>query len=140
MTRLLPEPDRDPKLAQALRRLDREDFPRSEAALVQRIMLGAGPVLGARRQPERAWWEQVAGWSGFAMPAAVGLGIAAAAVLYSERGAINPAWSSDSLTVTETMLSAATLPRGEVPVEDQLLAPVSDEWLISGAMTASGSK
>ena len=136
---LMSDPERDPLLGDALRRLDGAPSPHQEQVLVRRIADAAGPMLSERRNPPRPWWEQVADWSRVAMPAAVGLGLTAAAILASEWGAISPSWSSGDVTVSETVLSAATLPAGEVTVEDQLLAPVSDEWLLSGAFASAAS-
>jgi hypothetical protein len=137
MNWLMSDPERDPRLGEALRRLDGVPSPLREQTLVQRIVTAARPTLGEFRNPPRPWWEQVADWSRVAMPAAVALGLMAAAILASEWGAISPSWSSGDVTVSETVLSAATLPAGEVTVEDQLLAPVSDEWLLSGAFASA---
>lgn len=136
---LMRDPERDPRLAEALRRLESRPSADRERALVERIVTAGRPVLGQLRNPPRSWWEQVAGWSRFAMPATVALGLVAAALLSSEWGAISPSWSGNSVTVSETVLSAATLPAGEVKVEDQLLAPVSDEWLLNGAFASASS-
>lgn len=135
----LDEPDRDPRLKDALARRESGPDPLRERQLVERIMREARPELSRRRTPARSWWDQVAGWSRFAVPAAAGVGLVAALVLVSERGQINPTWTSDSVTVSETVLSAATLPAGELQVEDQVVAPVSDEWLISGAFASAAS-
>ncbi|MFN8651657.1 MAG: hypothetical protein U0133_07125 [Gemmatimonadales bacterium] len=135
----LNEPERDPRLKDALARREPAPDPLGERQLVDRIMRDARPVLAARRAPARSWWDQVAAWSRFAVPAAAGVGLVAALVLASEYGTISPEWASDSVTVSETVLSAATLPAGEVQVEDQLVAPVSDEWLISGAFASAAS-
>jgi hypothetical protein len=133
MTRLFQDPERDPRLAESLRRLDPAPVAADEAALVRRIMAAAQPALGELRHPARPWWEWLAGWSRLAVPAGVAVSLAAGGVLLTERGSIRSWWSEDSVTVSETVLSAATLPAGEVRVSDQLLAAPSDELLLNGA-------
>jgi hypothetical protein len=133
MTRLWREPERDPELGEALRRLELGRSAADEAALRRRIMLAAQPALARLQNPPRPWWEWMAGWSHLVIPAGVAVSLAAGAVLLTEPGSISPAWSEgDSVTISETMLSAATLPAGEV-VADQLLAPATDDWLLRGA-------
>lgn len=134
MSRLLPDPERDPGVGEALRRLERARTW-DEDELSQRIVLAARDQLARLRTPARPWWEWTAGWARVAIPLGVAASIAAAGILVSERGSIDPAWSdADSLTVSGAMLSAATLPAGEAQVTDQLLVPASEEWLLSGAL------
>ncbi len=135
----LDEPERDPRLREALARREPAPDPLRERQLVDRIMRDARPALSARRNPARSWWDQVAAWSRFAVPAAAGVALVAALALVSERARISPAWASDSVTVSETVLSAATLAGGDAQVQDQVVAPVSDEWLINGAFASAAS-
>ncbi len=133
MTRLIPDPEPDPRLAGELRRLERNPSVADEQNLIRRIMTAANPVLGQLRNPPRPWWEWMAGWAQMAIPAGVALSLAAGGVLLTERGSINAAWNEDSMTVSETVLSAVTLPAGEARVSEQLLAAPSDELLLNGA-------
>lgn len=133
MAPFLSDPDRDPRIGASLRRLDCPPSASAEEALVRRIMTASQPALGQLRNPARPWWEWMAGLSQMAIPAGMALSLAAGGVLLSERGSISPSWSDDSLTVSETVLSAATLPAGEIQVSDQVLAAPSDELLLNGA-------
>lgn len=133
MTRLWREPERDPEIGEALRRLELGRPAADEAALLRRIVRVAGPALAQLRNPPRPWWEWMAGWSHLVIPAGLAVSLTAGAVLLTEQGSISPAWSEgDSVTLSETMLSAATLPVGEV-VAEQLLTPATDDWLLRGA-------
>lgn len=133
MTRLFPDPERDLRLSESLRRLEPTPSAADELALIRRIMAKAEPALGQLRHPSRPWWEWMAGWSQLAIPAGVAVSLAAGGVLLTERGSISSAWSEDSVTMSETVLSVATLPAGEIQVSDQVIAAPSDEWLLNGA-------
>jgi hypothetical protein len=77
-------PDRE--LARALRRLDPPAPTTTQmAALAQRIVRRATPLLDARRRRAAAWWEYPAAWAGTLLP----LGVAAAFV-----ASVCLAWSS----------------------------------------------
>ena len=79
-------PDRE--LAKALRRLDPPAPTTTQmAALAQRIVRGATPLLDARRRGASAWWEYAAAWAGTLLP----IGVAAAFV-----ATVCLAWSSVS--------------------------------------------
>src|SRR4029453_16900954 len=69
---LFQEPRRDPKLGDALRRLERPTR-QDHADLRQRIVAAAAPQLIGLRSPGRHWWEWVTRW----MPVAIPLGLAA---------------------------------------------------------------
>lgn len=133
MSPLFSQPERDSQVGESLRRHELRPAPTEEQALVRRIMTAAQPALGRLRNPARPWWEWLAGWAQLAIPAGVAVSLAAGGVLLTERGSISSSWSEDSVTVSETVLSVATLPAGEVQVGDQLLVAPSDEWLLSGA-------
>jgi hypothetical protein len=135
VSRLLPDPERDPRLGETLRRLERTRPWEDEDELSRRIMLAARGQLARLRAPVRPWWEWAAVWARVAIPLGVAASIAATVILVSERGSFDPAWNdADSMTVSGAMLSAATLPAGEAQVADQLLVPASEEWLLTGAL------
>lgn len=77
-------PDRE--LARALRRLDPPAPTTTQmAALAQRIVRRATPLLDSRRRRAASWWEYPAAWAGTLLP----LGVAAAFV-----ASVCLAWSS----------------------------------------------
>jgi hypothetical protein len=136
VSRLLPDPERDPRLGEALRRLDDDAWARDDDdELSRRILLAARGRLARLHNPPEPWWEWTAAWARVVIPLGAAASIAAAAILVSERGSVDPAWSdADSVTVSGAMLSAAALPAGEAQVTDQLLVPASEEWLLNGAL------
>ncbi len=133
MVPLIPDPQRDPGMGERLRQLESQPSAAAEQALVRRIMTAAQPALGQLRRPARPWWEWMAGWAQLAIPAGVALSLVAGGVLLTEFGSINSAWREEAVTGSETVLSAATLPAGEVTMSEQLLASPSDEVLLNGA-------
>lgn len=79
-------PDRE--LARALRRFDPPAPTTTQmAAVAQRIVRRATPLLDARRRAASSWWEYPAAWAGTLLP----IGVAAAFV-----ATVCLAWSSVS--------------------------------------------
>jgi hypothetical protein len=75
MNWLFQEPRPDPRLGEALRRLDSASGA-DDAQLRQRIVEAAGPTLTSLRAPTPRWWEWISRW----VPVAVPVGLAASLV------------------------------------------------------------
>jgi hypothetical protein len=143
----LPEPERDARLARAIR--DVEGAPTSPARLEllrSRITIAAAAVLEARR--ERAWWEWMTRWARTEVALA-----AAAAILAAFIGGattIGRGETAGDTVVASTAItgqSAAALPLDSVvaralaagasseQVMNALVGPANGEWLLNETVT-----
>ena len=131
---LFQEPRRDPKLGDALRRLERPSR-QDDAELRQRIVAAATPQLSGLRSPGRHWWEWVTRW----MPVAIPLGLAASLAA----GLILPAVEEVSPTTDyavetsadSTLLAAAYSEESDAgQLAAHLVAPESGDWLFEQAV------
>jgi hypothetical protein len=94
----------DAELAAALRRAAGEP-PYHDVdwdGLARRIHAAA---LGSRAASSRRWWEHAAGWTRAAIPLAVAAGLAAFALIASDRSSANTA---ESPTLIEAVTGAAS--------------------------------
>ena len=131
---LFQEPRRDPKLGDALRRLERPSR-QDDAELRQRIVAAATPQLSGLRTPGRHWWEWVTRW----MPVAIPLGLAASLAA----GLILPAVEEVSPTTDyametsadSTLLAAAYSEESDAgQLAAHVVAPESGDWLFEQAV------
>ena len=68
MSRLLGEPERDPRLGNLLRRLEMTSEPGDADELRRRIMAAARPRLAGLQSSSPRWWELIAAWTRVAVP------------------------------------------------------------------------
>jgi hypothetical protein len=137
------DPERDPALAEALRRSEASRSLAVDDALRVRISLAARPALLARRLPAResvgTWWEWTAGWARLMVPAALTAVVVSALLLTREAGSFDVATAgatvaADTTSVSSVVLSAATLHTERAQVLNQILVPAEHDWLFTEAM------
>jgi hypothetical protein len=105
MSWLFREPSRDPKLGEALRRLDVVSGL-DDSQLRQRIGAAAATTLVNLRAPAPRWWEWISRW----MPVAVPVGLAAslvAGLLVPEAEEVASAGYSSEVAADSTLVLAA---------------------------------
>jgi hypothetical protein len=113
------EPRGDARIAEALRRVERQIVDRPLAPLIQRIVAAAGPILDARRPKPSAWWEYAAGWARMLIPVGVTIGLAAGAGI---------AWA----TVADPMMPPAPEPQALFGVvTNQVTSPELVDFALS---------
>jgi hypothetical protein len=128
------EPERDPRLAHALRLVDAGRSDEELESLRRRVMAAARDqlaVLTAARQP---WWAWAAGWGRVAVPIGLAASLAAGVVLagssLSELTAAAEVESESSLVLREV-----TLASGADLVTSQLALPSTQDALLDAAIT-----
>jgi hypothetical protein len=117
MNWLFQEPRPDPRLGEALRRLDSASGA-DDAQLRQRIVQAAEPTLTSLRAPTPRWWEWISRW----VPIAVPVGLAASLVagfLVPEAEEFSAQGYSSEAGADSTLVLAAFSP---TPEGDQLAA------------------
>jgi hypothetical protein len=132
---LFPEPERDPELAAALRRIEPAPDLSGEEALRLRILQAVrGQSLELHAGPPR-WWEWISAW----IPLAVPIGVTAclaAALLLRGTGELPGAGVYSAETAADSAMVLATFSDAGFgrQVTAQLIAPEGDDWLLSEAL------
>ena len=133
MSRLFREPERDPRLGQALRQL--EATPGEDDRLYQRITAAARARLAAEHAPAPRWWEWIDRWIPVAVPVGLAVSIAGA-LLVPSGGELSVARSASAELVTDSALvTAAFSDQLGGDLAAGLIASESDEWLLEQAVT-----
>ncbi len=134
MSPILGEPSRDPRLADALRRID-ENPAGSDDGLRHRIMEAARPALASLRLSSRPWWVWLTAWVRVAVPVAVATCVAAALVIpgsddLAATGISTALPGADSTIV----LAAFSEPGTSEQLTAHLIAPDTSDWLLTQAL------
>ena len=127
---LFGEPERDPRIGDALRRRGPLAATVSDDELGTRIVRAARPGL-VRIARGRSWWEWTAAWSRVAVPVGLAASLAAGALLVRGTGTTT---SGGDDTESSVMLSAAAGTGGGLELGDQLVAQANDSWLLTQAL------
>jgi hypothetical protein len=135
MTWLFPEPERDPELAAALRRIEPAPDRSGEEALRLRILQAARAKSRELNAGGPRWWEWISAW----IPVAVPIGLTAclaAALLLRGTGELAGAGESSTETAADSAMVLATFSDAGFgsQVTAQLIAPEGDDWLLSQAL------
>lgn len=136
MNWLLREPDRDPKLAAALRPLDSAPDPAEGEDLRRRIMSQARPRLAELTLPAARWWEWLSRWVRIAVPVGLAASIAAGLFLPG-RGEMTLSGSSTTEMGADSTLMVAAFaePAARGQLASHLIAPEGNDWLLEQALT-----
>jgi anti-sigma factor RsiW len=136
MSRLLGEPERDPRLGDMLRRLETASEPGAAEELRRRIMAAARPRLGELRVPSPRWWELISGWTRLAVPVGLAASLAAGMLVRSSVTAAGiGSYATDLGSDSTLVLSAFSEPASGGQFAAQLMAPEGDDWLLEQAVT-----
>jgi anti-sigma factor RsiW len=133
---IFTDPERDPRLADALRLRREARSPLTDDGLHGRIVRAARPALARRRQVPQPWWACMAGWARVAVPVGLAASLAAGALLVRGADVAGEVTVAESDTPSEgsVILAAATAVLGDDSVTDELIAG-NAEWLLSEAMS-----
>jgi hypothetical protein len=131
---LFQEPDRDPRLCDALRAIE-QFSSRDDGQLRQRIMEAAGPRLADLRSVSPKWWEWITRW----MPVAVPIGLAAslaAALLVpgSDEVSLSSAYSTEAAADSTLVIAAFSEAPAGGQLAAHLVAPEPGDWLLEEAV------
>ena len=135
MKRFFGEPERDPQLSEALRRLEAPLASEDAEVLHRRIMAAARTRSAELRTSAPRWWEGIDRW----IPVAVPLGFAlslAAGLLLPGTGDLVPSSSYAAEAAADSTLATAAFSDevGAEQVAARLIAPQGGEWLFEQAV------
>ncbi len=133
---MFDDPERDPRLAQALRGAPAPDTSLDDDRLRGRIMAAARPRLAQLRARQRPWWEWTAAWARVAVPVGLAASLAAGVLLIGSPTPVESVSSvaADTVTASGVILGAAAGATGSPQVGDALVAQASDDWLLTQIM------
>jgi hypothetical protein len=134
MNWLFREPQRNPRLGEALRQVERQS-ELDDAGLRQRIVDAAVPRLAVLRWSSPRWWEWISRW----MPVAVPLGLAAslaAALLVpqAEDNLTAQTYTAEAAADSTLVLAAYSEEPGDMQIAAHLVAPEPGDWLLEEAV------
>ena len=134
---MLHDPERDPRLADALRGTPMPIGSLNDEQLHSRIMAAARPRLAQFRARQRSWWEWTAGWARVAVPVGLAASLAAGVLLVQSpsSGESLSSVAADTTTASGVILSAAAGGTESPQVGDELVAQASDDWLLTQVMS-----
>jgi anti-sigma factor RsiW len=136
MSRLMGEPERDPRLGDLLRQLETASEPGGAEELRRRIMAAARPRLAELRLPAPRWWELISGWTRVAVPIGLAASLAAGLLVRGSGTSTGVATYATDLGSDSTLVLAAfseSASGGQFAA--QLMAPEGDDWLLEQAVT-----
>ena len=136
MNWLFSDPPRDPRLAEALRRLEAEAGSPELDRLRERIVLAARRRPAAQRLPSARWWEWIDHW----IPVAVPLGLAASLVAAflvpeSEELTISSSYAVEAPADSTLVAAAFSDQSSGGQIAAHLIAPQEGEWILEEAMS-----
>ncbi len=134
---MFDDPERDPRLAEALRGTPTPSASLGDDQLHSRIMGAARPRLAQLRARQRPWWEWTATWARVAVPVGLAASLASGVLLVqtTTSGESISSVAADTVTASGVILSAAAGTTGSPQVGDELVAQASDDWLLTQVMS-----
>ena len=133
MSWLFREPERDPRLGEALRQL--EATPDDADRLRYRITAAARARLANARAPAPRWWEWIDRWIPVAVPVGLAVSVAGALLLPSSGDLSVSRSASAELVADSALVTAAFSDQLGGELAARLIAPETDEWLLEQAVT-----
>jgi hypothetical protein len=134
---MFKDPERDSRLADALRRTATPSSSLDDDQLRSRIMAAARRRAAQLGTGQRRWWEWTAAWARVAVPVGLAASLAAGVLLVrgtTTSGGFSSSTLADTTTVSGVILSAAA--SGASPqLGDELVAQASDDWLLTQVMS-----
>ena len=126
MNWLFQEPRPDPRLGEALRRLDAASGA-EDAQLRQRIVEAAAPTLTSLRAPTPRWWEWISRWVPVAVPVGLAASLVAGLLVPEAEEVASLGYASEAGTDSTLVLAAfSAMPEGG-QLAAYLVAPQSGD-------------
>jgi hypothetical protein len=136
IARMFDDPERDSRLADALRGTPTPSSSLGDDQLRSRIMAAARVRVAQLRSRQRPWWEWTAAWARVAVPVGLAASLAAGVLLVQNPTSIEiVSVAADTVTASGVILSAAAGTTGSPQVGDELVAQASDDWLLTQVMS-----
>ena len=134
MNWLFQEPRRDPKLGDALRKLERPSRL-DDSDLRQRIVAAATPQLSGLQSPGRHWWEWVTRWMPVAIPLGLAASLAAGLILPAAEEVSPTTEYATETSADSTLLAAAYSEESDAgQLAAHVVGPESGDWLFQQAV------
>jgi hypothetical protein len=133
MNWLFREPDRDPKLAAALRQVDAAPDAGRAEDLRRRIMASVRPRL-ADASP-RPWWDWLSGWVRIAVPIGLAASVAAGLFLPHSIATSTSSYTTEAGADSTLIVAALSEPSTGGELAAHLIAPEGSDWLMEEALT-----
>ena len=134
MNWLLPQPDRDPELAAALRLIEPVPDRSAEEALRRRILEAARARPAGLNAVSPRWWEWISTWKPVAVPMGVMACLVAALLLPGKGDLVVTAEDALETDVDSAMVLATFSDPGfGNQVTTGLIAPQGRDWLLTQA-------
>jgi len=132
---LFTDPQRDPQLAAALRRLEAEAGSPDLDRLHQRIVLAARHRRPGQRSASVRWWEWVDHWIPVAVPLGVAASLVAAVLLpVSEELTVASAYAAEAPADSALVTAAFSDQSSGGQIAAHLIAPQEGEWILEEAV------
>ena len=135
MTYLFREPERDPELGNALRRLESEEPTERADALRQRIVGAALPGLARLRSPAPSWWQWLSAWNRVTLPLGAAAALVAGVLIYDSGDSAVLTPSTEVSSDSSLVLSALAGPESSDQPAPVVIVPEGNEWLFEQAAT-----
>jgi anti-sigma factor RsiW len=135
MIGLLREPERDPELGKALRRIEAGWEPGDPEAVRRRILAAARPALTRLGSRAPKWWEWISGWTRVAVPVGLAASLAAGLLVHQSVNAGNASgYSTDMGSDSTLVLAAFSESDAGSELTAHLIAPEGGDWLLEQAV------
>lgn len=135
MNWLFREPPRDPRLAEALRRLE-ADSPAGDPTLLQRrILAAARPGLSGLRSSNPRWWEWISRWMPVAVPVGLAAALAAGFLVPGTNKVVGSGYAADVGSDSTLVIAAFSEGSSGSQLDAYLMAPESGDWLFEQAVS-----
>jgi anti-sigma factor RsiW len=135
MNWLFREPERDPELGKALRRVEASWEQSDPESLRRRIIAGARPTFGRLGSRAPQWWEWISGWTRVAVPVGLAASLAAGVLVYGSSTTPSLSGAGTDMGSDSTLVLAAF---SEASAGSQwtahLIAPEGNDWLLEQAV------
>jgi hypothetical protein len=134
MSWLFREPERDPKLGDALRQS--QSIPEAGDAdpLRRRILAAARPTLSRLGSRAPKWWEWISDWTRIAVPVGLAASVAAGLLVQSVKTGSPGVSSTDMGSDSTLVLAAFAEPAAGSQLTGYLIAPEGNDWLLDQAV------
>jgi hypothetical protein len=135
MSGLFRDPERDPDLGSALRRVEATRGVGDLEALRRRIVAAARPKLAQLGAPALRWWEWISTWTRVAVPVGLAASLAAGLLVQgSGAAAALSSYSTDLGSDSTLVLAAFSEPASASRLTAHLIAPEGNDWLLEQAV------
>jgi ferric-dicitrate binding protein FerR (iron transport regulator) len=134
MSGFFREPERDPELGNALRRIEAAWETDNSEALRRGILAAAGSRLAPLGPPAVRWWEWISAQSRVALPVGLAASLAFGLLIHRSTVPSLGGYSTDLGSDSTVVLAALSEPAIGSQFTAHLIAPEGNDWLLQQAV------